>query len=251
MSTQPPQTRRIELPAGEHVLDVGAGENPHEEATITADIRVGVADYAFDAARDEWPFPDGSLVKIVAQHVLEHFELEELEHFVSEAGRVLIDGGRLEIAVPLGLNADVDLDHVDEWEYRTPILFCKERQRPWDPETEFVLAERDLDVWLSGPLGPLTSLFRLAAKRWPEWAARRCFCGKLRATFEKRPDYAEVADEIGVPESLLRSAVEADSNVRDHFDAHLARRDDESAIELLRNVRLRQLGEPTLELGVR
>lgn len=194
MSRQTQQTTRIELPAGKHVLDIGSGENPHPEATITADIRVGVADYAFDASRDRWPFHDGSINKIVAQHVVEHIELEDLEHLFSEAARVLVDRGALELAVPVGLNADVDLDHVDEWEFDTPILFCRERQRPWDPETEFDLVDRDLDVWLSGPLGPLSPLFRLAATRWPEWAARRAFCGELRATYEKQPDYGAVAD---------------------------------------------------------
>lgn len=181
-------TQQVDLPDGRRILDIGAGENPHPEATITADIREGVCDFAFDAARDEWPFPDGSIVKIVAQHVVEHIELEDLEHFFAEAGRVLIDGGKLDIAVPIGLNADVDLSHSDEWEFDTPILFCKERQRPWDPETKFVLEERELDVWLSGPLGPLSPLLRLASRRWPEWAARRAFCGELRATYEKDGD---------------------------------------------------------------
>lgn len=163
------------------VLDVGAGDNPVPGATDTLDVRE-CADYQADL-NDDWPLTGASVDTVVARHVVEH--LEDTAHFFAEAGRVLRDDGILRITVPLGEDAVTDLDHKHEWTYATPEQFCQEQQRPWDPDTEFVLLGRDLKTWLGGPLSRLSPLFRTTEKYWPAWAARRCYAGRLTAVYRR------------------------------------------------------------------
>jgi len=163
------------------VVDVGAGEDPHPQATVTADIREGVGDLCFDAGTERWPMDDASVDKVIARHLLEH--LADPTHFFDEAARVLVEGGTLQIHVPIGEDAVTDLDHKSLWKYCTPEQYCREQQRSWDPDTAFQLVTRSVDVWLGGPLRPLSPLLQAAAYKWPAWATHRCFAGELRAVY--------------------------------------------------------------------
>ena len=165
------------------VLDVGAGRNPDPRADTTLDIQPP-ADHVADLEGD-WPIETDSVDRIIARHVVEH--LAEPAHFFGEAARVLGDGGRLEVTVPLGSDALTDHDHATVWRYATPEQFCQRRQRPWDPETPFVLVARDLRVWGSGPERLMwdTPLGDALARQWPAWAAHRCPHGELTAVFER------------------------------------------------------------------
>lgn len=167
-------------PAGD-VIDLGAGENPDARADATADIRP-VADYRVDLDA-EWPWPQRSLSGVIARHVLEH--VADVSHFFAEAGRVLQDGGWLEVTVPLGKNALADDDHERVWQWTTPTHYCRERQRGWDPETAFVLVGRELNADLQGVLAPLNPLFRVVARVSPGEAAYRCSAGELTATYRR------------------------------------------------------------------
>lgn len=173
----------IERERGEslRILDVGAGDNPDPRATETVDIQPG-ADHVFDLS-EEWPLADQSVNGIIARHVVEH--LENPAHFFDEAGRVLIDGGNLEVSVPVGENAKTDLDHAHEWRHSTPEQFCRRQQRAWDPETDFVLVDRDADVWLGGPLRPLSPLMQALSVPFPNWAVHRCYSGELTAAYRR------------------------------------------------------------------
>jgi hypothetical protein len=58
-------------------LNVGAGSNPHPDATATLDLRTDIEGIDFpgiDIARDELPMPDASVHRIVCQHVLEDIQ---------------------------------------------------------------------------------------------------------------------------------------------------------------------------------
>lgn len=167
------------------VLDVGAGENPVPEATVTLDQRE-CADYQADIEREEWPLADGSVDVVVARHVLEH--VADPAHVFREAGRVLVDGGFFAVTVPLGEDAHTDHDHETAWRYHTPRQFCQREQRPWDPDVPFRLVRREIETWLGGPLAPLTPLFRAAERLWPAWAAHRCFAGELTAVYRRVSD---------------------------------------------------------------
>lgn len=162
------------------MIDIGAGPDPDPRATITADIRAP-ADVLIDA-RKAWPFGTNSVTGIVASHLVEH--LADPTRFFQEAGRVLKPRGWLEVSVPLGSDAVTDLDHEQVWRYATPEQFCRQAQRPWDPDTSFELISRDLDVWGYGPEAFWnTTPMQLLADVAPAWAAHRCPAGELTATF--------------------------------------------------------------------
>lgn len=165
----------------QRVIDVGAGEDPDPRATETADIRP-TADHQFDV-REEWPFPEDYADMIIARHLVEH--LSDPTHFFDEAARVVRPGGRLEIVLPIGQNAITDLDHEQEWLYCTPEQYCVDQQRPWDPDTQFRLVKRDIDVYLGGPISPLTPVLQAVATIWPAWATYRCDTGELRAQYTR------------------------------------------------------------------
>lgn len=166
------------------VIDLGAGDGPDPRATETVDLYTD-ADHQFDLSQ-RWELNDSSVDGLIANHVVEHLDAE---HVFKEAGRVLVDGGWFELTVPLGRDADADPDHQQRWTYWTPRMFCQRSQddagRPWDPDTEFVLDDRELSVWLFGPLAPLSGLFDLLADRWPHWAERRCGAGELTARYRR------------------------------------------------------------------
>jgi SAM-dependent methyltransferase len=56
-------------------------------------------EHLFDAERQRWPYPDGSFDLVVSCWMFEHFLYDPM-HAVTEANRVLKNGGRLLIAVP-------------------------------------------------------------------------------------------------------------------------------------------------------
>lgn len=162
------------------VLDLGAGEDPDPRATETVDI-ASPADHRFDLS-ETWGLSADSAEGIVMNHVIEHLDAE---HVFAEAGRVLVSGGWFEVTVPLGDDADTDNGHVTKWKWATPNQYCREDRRPWDPDTEFVLVEKEIDVWLGGPFWPATPLFQAAANIWPGWGVHRCFAGELTARYRR------------------------------------------------------------------
>lgn len=163
------------------VIDVGAGKNPAPVATDTLDKRP-CADYQADL-EDEWPLPDNSADGVIARHVVEH--LNDPEHFFSEAARVLVVDGWLRVTVPLGEDAKTDHDHETEWRYCTPEQFSRSHRRGWDPDVPLDLVDREIKTWLGGPFRFVSPLLQLASRRWPAWAAHRCYAGELTATFRR------------------------------------------------------------------
>lgn len=164
------------------VVDVGAGANPHPAADLTVDQRP-CADRQTDL-ETEWPLDTASADRVIARHVLEH--LDDPAHAFEEAARVLRDGGRFEIVVPLGHDAAADPDHKTVWTWKTPIVFCSKRGRGWDPEVPFrLLAREPRGLRFAGPLGALSPLLKWAGRRWPAWACWRCYDGEVIARYRR------------------------------------------------------------------
>lgn len=85
------------------ILEIGAGENPTNEATDTLDIRKDLnhIDYpGVDIGRDRFPLDDESVDKIIANHVLEHIQPENVGHVFQEVNRVLRVGGEFTGVMP-------------------------------------------------------------------------------------------------------------------------------------------------------
>lgn len=167
------------------VLDLGAGTDPDPRATKTVDL-FAEADLQFDL-EDEWPLQKASVDGLVANHVLEH--LSDPTAFFNQASEALVDGGWLEVTVPVGADAVGDPDHETLWGWRTPATFCREHSakhgRAWDADPPLVLTGRSADVWLFPPLSRLTPLLQAVANRWPAEAVRRCSSGEITARYRR------------------------------------------------------------------
>jgi SAM-dependent methyltransferase len=98
-----------DVPAGERVLDAGAGEGPYRERFsrhryVALDDRRGDPGWDYgrlDVVGDllRIPFADGSFQAVLSTETLEH--LTEPQGFLAEAARVLAPGGRLFLTAPL------------------------------------------------------------------------------------------------------------------------------------------------------
>jgi predicted SAM-dependent methyltransferase len=79
-------------------LEMGVGSSRRKPGFITSDLDFRT-DFPFDL-RLGLPFKAGSLEFIYAEHVLEHFNSEDLCALLLDCHRVLKPGGRLSVAVP-------------------------------------------------------------------------------------------------------------------------------------------------------
>jgi len=93
-------------------IQVASGIYP-EEGYFHVDldpVNSAQVDLLWDA--NELPFPEGSVQRILASHIIEHLRDDEAAKLVYNLWRILADGGELEIRVP---DADVAFDMWDEW----------------------------------------------------------------------------------------------------------------------------------------
>lgn len=132
------------------VLDLGAGENPHSDATTTMDVvDLPGIDVVHDATDRPWPFDDNEFDRVTARHVLEH--IQHPEDVFHEVARILTDEGRFEVVVPLGLDARTDPTHVHEWTYETPAYFAAGSPYDYGWNLPYRLVARRVDAWYNGP----------------------------------------------------------------------------------------------------
>jgi SAM-dependent methyltransferase len=102
---------RLDLRAGELLLDVGAGSGRHAREAAARGARVVAVDLDLAALRQvgaelarvqadalHLPFPDGAADRVVVSEVLEHIPADRAA--IAEAWRVLKPGGRLAVSVP-------------------------------------------------------------------------------------------------------------------------------------------------------
>lgn len=166
------------------VLDFGAGDEPDPRATTTADIRDTEAVDVVADIMDEWPFDADRFDGIVLSHVVEHLSQNDVVHVLRECARVGRVGGWVEVSVPVGVNAANDGDHEGRWTWERPEQYSIADRRGWDPNVPLRLVDRDLNVWLFGPLSALTPLFKILSRTSPAWATYRAGGGEMLARYE-------------------------------------------------------------------
>lgn len=79
-------------------LEIGVGNTARKNGFITSDISFKT-DFPFDL-RLGLPFPDSSIDLIYAEHVLEHFEYNDLVYLLKACHRVLKPDGIISVVVP-------------------------------------------------------------------------------------------------------------------------------------------------------
>lgn len=127
------------LPA---TLHLGCGENVRPNAHNVDQLDHDGVDEQLDLEAYPWPWPDNTFARIDAEHVFEH--LGNVEQALRECARVLVPGGRLYLALPVGQNAWTDPDHEHRWNWDTPEMFCGER--PWDADVGLEVVEKDASI---------------------------------------------------------------------------------------------------------
>jgi predicted SAM-dependent methyltransferase len=100
---RPAQLRRFLAGPGPHRVILGASRH-HLDGWLATDLipkdRTGVL---LDAT-EPFPFPDGSIDRILCEHMIEHVPAEAGAAMLAECRRVLKPGGRLRLATPDLLN---------------------------------------------------------------------------------------------------------------------------------------------------
>lgn len=134
-------------------LHLGCGENTCSAWHNVDKINHDGVDEVVDLSKHPWPWEDGAFSEIIAEHIIEH--LDDQEMALRECSRVLKPGGIARIAVPMGQNYRTDPDHNLNiaWEWDTPEMFCG--KRPWDVDVglEVLGKSTSLAVHVPGLVG--------------------------------------------------------------------------------------------------
>src|SRR4051812_16869136 len=87
--------RRLDSLAGANDLRLNIGSsNMHVEGWINADLHRDPEGRSLQMdATEPWPFTDGAAEAVNSEHVIEHLERGDAEHYFREAFRVLRPGG--------------------------------------------------------------------------------------------------------------------------------------------------------------
>jgi len=164
-------------------LNLGCGQFP-KEGYINIDIdRASRADFICDLARPPYPFRDGSVESIVAEHVLEH--MENPFEVMKELRRIMKPGGELIIKVPHFTRAFTHPDHKRGFDVSFPYYFSPEFKGGY-AQVEFELkslrlkwfAQEDLKREI---LSPAVYFISLAAGKVFDFFANLCpsFCSRI------------------------------------------------------------------------
>ena len=81
-------------------LNLGCGARKLE-GYVNVDIQPAESpDVVTDLARDRWPWSDGSVDEVAAEHILEHLYPREFLHFMRELWRVCKPGAKVKLLLP-------------------------------------------------------------------------------------------------------------------------------------------------------
>ena len=86
---------------GDRVLNIGAGINPIiGPGTVNHDVKEELGYINFDVTKPPWPVDSESFDKVLAFHIIEHIEIEQVNSFLQECWRVLVMNGALIMECP-------------------------------------------------------------------------------------------------------------------------------------------------------
>ncbi len=102
-------------------LDLGCGKRPRDGFEGVDALDFGQP-HKVDL-RKPWPWGDNSVEEAVCSHFIEHLTSAERCHFANELHRVLIPGGKAQIAVPHWANERAYGDPTHQWPPVTAFWF--------------------------------------------------------------------------------------------------------------------------------
>ena len=95
------------------ILDLGCGENKIPNAIGLDNVSLPGVDVLHDLMELPYPFESESFDKIYLRHVIEHFEITDINLIINECHRILKNNGQLSITVPhaFSISAFIDPTH--------------------------------------------------------------------------------------------------------------------------------------------
>lgn len=169
-------------------LHLGCGQDYRPDCHNVDVVNSVDSDEVVDLDNYPWPWPDNSFRQITANHVFEH--LEDIEQALRQCSRLLVPGGKLEIAMPLGANAIADPDHKHVWTWQTPDFYCGKRH--WDRDVGLDVVKKSVNMHSQYPW-PVARLLQRA--KWDiietvagpgEWMTNQpAMSGELQVVFRR------------------------------------------------------------------
>lgn len=124
------------------ILDLGCGENKVEGAIGLDNVHLDGVDIIHDLLNFPYPIENESFDVIYIRHVIEHFDIEDINQILNECHRILKLNGNLMISVPhaFSLAAFTDISHKSYftfnsgkyWDKTHSKSYYKDRVLLWD-----------------------------------------------------------------------------------------------------------------------
>ena len=124
------------------ILDLGCGDNKVEGAVGLDNIALPEVDIVHDLLSFPYPLKDEAFDIIYLRHVIEHFDINEINLVLNECHRILSNHGKLNISVPhaFSIAAYTDITHKSYftfnsgkfWDKSHSKSYYKDRVLRWD-----------------------------------------------------------------------------------------------------------------------
>ena len=124
------------------ILDLGCGDNKVEGAVGLDNIALPEVDIVHDLLSFPYPLKDEAFDIIYLRHVIEHFDINEINLILNECHRILSNHGKLNISVPHAFSIAAFTDPTHKifftfnsgkfWDKSHSKSYYKERVLLWD-----------------------------------------------------------------------------------------------------------------------
>ena len=96
-----------------NILDLGCGEKKVKDAIGLDNVQLPNVDVVHDLLNFPYPFESNSFNKIYLRHVIEHFNIEQINQILIECDRLIESSGEIIISVPhvFSISAFIDPTH--------------------------------------------------------------------------------------------------------------------------------------------
>jgi len=120
------------------ILDLGCGENKIKGAIGLDNVNLKSVDIVHDLIHFPYPFESKSIDIIYLRHVIEHFDINDINKILIECHRILINGGKIEISVPhaLSIAAFTDPTHKQFFTFASGYFWDKKYQKSYYNEID-------------------------------------------------------------------------------------------------------------------
>ncbi|WP_435551970.1 class I SAM-dependent methyltransferase [Natrinema sp. CGMCC1.2065] len=168
------------------LLNLGCGED-YNDGWHNVDISAVVdPDETVDLNDFPWPFPSDHFTRIQASHVVEH--LERPIQALQEVGRILIDGGTLELTYPIGHTRFEDPTHEQYWNWNTAAALAGGRKHGHEHVADLELTRQELDWHVGDRLWRAYTRVRLWYDGPGPWLGQiPGLSGEVTAIYKYRP----------------------------------------------------------------